>query len=79
MGKLRIAQAAIYSPDGTVNGTCHGPTWSGGCEKTAPGQPVACAGRTIVAKGIDGAEIVLTVAAGARSCPLAAFSPALAT
>jgi hypothetical protein len=72
--KEPLATVEIYAADGTsLERSCSGPDWTGGCPATAADEPVGCAGRRIVAHGPDGAKIVLTVAANARSCPLAAL------
>jgi hypothetical protein len=75
MLKPLIAKAVIYAPDGaSIDSHCHGPSWAGGCPRSAPGAPVACAGRKVIASGPGGVQIELTVAPDAKSCPLAAFA-----
>jgi len=69
-----MAKVLIYAPDGAaVEDRCQGPSWAGGCPRSAPGAPVACAGRKIVVSRPGGVQIELTVAPDAQSCPLAAF------
>ena len=70
-----MTHVVIYDSDGvTVAGRCEGASWTGGCPRSAPGLPVACAGRRI--NVIDAAGTVrldLRVEADAVSCPLVAL------
>jgi hypothetical protein len=64
----------IYGEDGTqVVDECEGPTWTGGCPRTALGEPVACAGRLLEVAAARG-NLYLRVDPGARACPLATLS-----
>ena len=70
-----MTQVLIFESDSvTIAGQCEGASWTGGCPRSAPGSPVACAGRRI--NVIDSAGAVrfdLRVEPDAVSCPLVAL------
>lgn len=72
---ISVAHVLIYDSDG-VNSVdqCEGASWTGGCPRSMPGSPVACAGHRIAV--IDSAGTVLLelrVEPDAVSCPLVAL------
>ena len=70
-----MTRVLIFDSDGvSIAGQCEGASWTGGCARSKPGAPVACAGRRI--NVIDSAGAVrfdLRVEADAVSCPLVAL------
>ena len=71
-----MANVLIRAKDAaSADGLCEGPLWSARCSLTAPGQPVACAGREIVISDHQGIRLaVLEVEPDAQVCPLVALS-----
>ena len=71
-----VAKALIYAEDGShIVDQCLGPSWAGGCPRSLPGRPVACAGRKIALVGRSGmVRLVLTVEPLTACCPLAALN-----
>jgi hypothetical protein len=72
---ISVAHVLIYDSDGvsTVD-QCEGATWTGGCPRSAPGSPVACAGHRIAVVDAAGAVLLeLRVEPDAVSCPLVAL------
>jgi hypothetical protein len=72
---MTVAHVLIYDSDGVRSvDQCEGASWTGGCPRSVPGSPVACAGRRIAV--IDSAGTVLLelrVEPDAVSCPLVAL------
>jgi hypothetical protein len=70
-----VTHVVIYDSDGvTVAGRCEGASWTGGCPRSAPGLPVACAGRRInVIDSAGNVRLDLRIEPDAISCPLVAL------
>jgi hypothetical protein len=67
-------KAYVCSDDGLeILDICQGPTKSGGCRRVALGEPVACAGNSLLATSPDGKRaLLLAVERDAKACPMAA-------
>jgi hypothetical protein len=69
-----VAHVLIYDSDGVSVDQCEGASWTGGCPRSEPGSPVACAGRRIAVVDAAGTVLLeLRVEPDAVSCPLVAL------